>query len=435
MSEEFSPTKVRNKQLRWGAIGVAIIFFLAYLWIGASDGGKPTEEAAKIKNININAPGAQIDDKEAWRGLADAQLRAMEQKIAELQETNKNKAPGQYNPPRLTAIPDAPFKAQANEPALGEDKAYRQTEAARVNDLNQQNRRDAILPPPPPTSQPRASGQGQLPVQEIVPTPRRIVTEAIKRPLDEQLKAGGAGASIKTDTERKKVGSFLPAGAFARATLLMGMDAPTGGQSQNNAQPVLLHVIDNATLPNHFRYQAKDCFIIGSGFGDLSSERAYIRTETLSCVLKDGTALEVPLKGHVAGEDGKVGLRGRLVSKQGQVLANALLSSVVAGIGQVFQQSAATQSVSPLGSINSVTPGKAFEAGAGAGVGNAMNRLAQYYIQTAEKMFPVIEIDAGRMVEVIITKGMTLAESAGDEDGQYNEISKRNQRVFRNDEY
>ena len=32
------------------------------------------------------------------------------------------------------------------------------------------------------------------------------------------------------------------------------------------------------------------------------------------------------VKGYVAGEDGKAGMRGRLVSKQGQILANALLA-------------------------------------------------------------------------------------------------------------
>jgi conjugal transfer pilus assembly protein TraB len=201
---------------------------------------------------------------------------------------------------------------------------------------------------------------------------------------------------------------YIPSGAFTRAILLGGLDAPTGGQSQRNPQPVLLRLVDNAVLPNHFRSRIKECFVVGAGYGDVSSERAYIRTESLSCVTRDGTAIDVPIKGYVAGEDGKAGMRGRLVSKQGQLLANALLAGVASGIGQAFQQSSTTMSVSPLGATSTVDPGKQFEAGFGTGVGKALDRLAQYYISLAEKVFPVIEIDAGRTVDVVITQGISL---------------------------
>ena len=37
-----------------------------------------------------------------------------------------------------------------------------------------------------------------------------------------------------------------------------------------------------------------------------------------------------------------------------------------------------------------------------------MDRLAQYYISLAEKTFPVIEVDAGRSVDVVLTEGVAL---------------------------
>ena len=46
---------------------------------------------------------------------------------------------------------------------------------------------------------------------------------------------------------------YIPSGTFARALLLGGLDAPTGGQAQRNPQPVLLRLMDNAVLPNQFR--------------------------------------------------------------------------------------------------------------------------------------------------------------------------------------
>ena len=132
----------------------------------------------------------------------------------------------------------------------------------------------------------------------------------------------------------------------------------------------------------------------------------------------------------VVGEDGKAGMRGRLVSKQGQVLANALLAGIGAGIGQAFQQSATTVSTNPLGSIGTVDPGKQFQAGVGTGVGKALDRLSQYYITLAEKMFPIIEVDAGRTVDVVFTKGFSLdTDSAGGEPDTYTDIWRRGREV------
>src|SRR3989304_3626567 len=121
-----------------------------------------------------------------------------------------------------------------------------------------------------------------------------------------------AKASKPTNPPARDSRRYIPSGAFTRAILLGGLDAPTGGQAQRNPQPVLLRLVDNAVLPNHFRSRIKECFVIGAGYGDMSSERAYIRTESLSCVTRDGTAIDVPIKGYVAGEDGKAGMRGRL---------------------------------------------------------------------------------------------------------------------------
>ena len=198
--------------------------------------------------------------------------------------------------------------------------------------------------------------------------------------------------------------------SFPRGELLGGLDAPTGGQSQSNPHPVLIRLSDNAILPNRARADVKECFVIAAGYGDISSERAYLRTENLSCVRNDNSTLEVKIQGSVYGEDGKVGLRGRLVTKQGQMLANALRAGIVGGIGQGFSQSGSSVSTSALGTIatTSGSTREQIEHGIGGGVGRALDRLSQYYIKLAEQTFPIIEIDAGRQVDVVITKGVRI---------------------------
>ena len=210
-----------------------------------------------------------------------------------------------------------------------------------------------------------------------------------------------------------------------------------GGQAQRNPQPVLLRLADLAVLPNRFRANVKECFVVGAGYGDVSSERAYIRTEALSCVTRDGRALDIPVKGYVAGEDGKAGMRGRLVSKQGQILANALLAGVASGIGHAFQMNATTLSVSPLGATGTVDPDKQLQAGLGTGVGKALDRLAQYYISLTEKVFPVIEIDAGRTVDVVITQGISLQgplDAAAEDRETFPQLTERTRTLRRNND-
>ena len=145
----------------------------------------------------------------------------------------------------------------------------------------------------------------------------------------ETAKATATGATASTTNnatpgspstaDTRTVSTFLPV-SFTRGTLLGGLDAPTGGQAQSNPHPVLIRLSDNSVLPNRFRGEYRDCFVIAAGYGDISSERAYLRTENLSCVRPDGATLEVKIQGSVYGEDGKVGMRGRLVTKQGQTL-------------------------------------------------------------------------------------------------------------------
>jgi conjugal transfer pilus assembly protein TraB len=207
--------------------------------------------------------------------------------------------------------------------------------------------------------------------------------------------------------------------------MLNGADAPTGGQAQSNPLPIALHVLDTANLANKYKLDIRDCRFVAAAWGDLSSERMMGRTDTLTCII-GGETVEMQVKGQIIGEDGKAGVRGRLVTKQGQVLANALLAGIASGIGKAFQQSATTTSTSALGATSTIQPGDVGRAAIGSGVGNAGTALEQYYLKAADKLFPVIETDGGRTVEVLITKGAVYNGRAANIGNNYRGLLKRN---------
>lgn len=206
--------------------------------------------------------------------------------------------------------------------------------------------------------------------------------------------------------------SYIPSGTFFRSVLLGGVDAPTGGEAQNaSPHPVLMRVTDFAQMPNQFKYNFRECFVTGQAYGDISAERAYIRLQNLSCVGTDGRAIDMPVRGYVAGEDGKTGVRGSVVTKQGQVLANALFAGILSGLGQGVSQSFNVTNDTPFGTTTSVGGANQYKAGIATGVGNAADRLAQYYIKLADKVFPVVEINAGRTVDIVLTQGIEIDTS------------------------
>ncbi|WP_461830009.1 TraB/VirB10 family protein [Aquifex sp.] len=271
---------------------------------------------------------------------------------------------------------------------------------------------------PPPVSQ---VPQPQQPIQPISPPPPpppppekpRVkvlenLIEVVKPPKDEKRE------ELKEEKKEVSKKVIIPKGSFVKAVLLSGLDAPAGGKAISNPHPVLLKITDKAILPNFWKVDIKDCFFLGFGYGDLSSERAYIRIENLSCVKEDGSVVEKKVEGFVAGEDGKEGLRGRVVTRQGALLARALVAGFLEGISQAFAQSNTSVIVSPQGALTTVKPSQVFSVGISGGFAKAAEKLADFYMKLATQMFPVIEINAGRKVDVVFLSSVSFG---GEDEG------------------
>lgn len=101
------------------------------------------------------------------------------------------------------------------------------------------------------------------------------------------------------------VEDYLPAGSFVRGRLLTGVYASTGAGAASQPLPMVIRLEDTAVLPNAWRSQVTACHVTASATGDLSSERAFVRLDRLSCVGKKGEALDVRVSGYAVGEVAK----------------------------------------------------------------------------------------------------------------------------------
>lgn len=225
----------------------------------------------------------------------------------------------------------------------------------------------------------------------------------IERPVRRVGDAPIAANRARHEAER----TYLPAGSFARATVLSGVTAPTGGNAAQNPMPLLLEVTHFANLPNDFKANVRRCFVTANATGDISSERVLVRLDRLSCMNKAGRAVDVRVQGYVTGEDGKAGVRARLVTRSGQAIASALFTGAISGLGKAVSLSAQRTTTYTSGAVGSSVD-NAWAAGIGEGVDSAMDRIVNYYLKLADKIFPVLELDSGREVDIVLAQGLSI---------------------------
>ncbi|KRW83738.1 TrbI/VirB10 family protein [Marinobacter sp. P4B1] len=218
--------------------------------------------------------------------------------------------------------------------------------------------------------------------------------------------------SKTADRDSRRTPQYLPAGSIISGVLVTGLDAPTNQETRAEPHPALIRIKHDTIMPNFYTSDFSECFALVSGYGEMSSERAYLRSEVLSCIDNDGVAVEVPLKSFAVGEDGSAGVRGKLVNREGKLIAQSLLAGTLSAMSRAFGSTPIPQIVTnDTGGVQPFQQNLSSDAlqSAGArGVGEALDRIADYYIDLADQIFPVLEIKAGREIDLVLTSGIEI---------------------------
>jgi conjugal transfer pilus assembly protein TraB len=197
----------------------------------------------------------------------------------------------------------------------------------------------------------------------------------------------------------------LPAGSFVRGRLLTGLFATTHA---GGALPALFAVREAFTGPNQTAIPLQGCLALGKAQADLASLRAIVQLTTLACVWPDGRTFEQAVAGYVTGRDGTLGLPGRLEQRAGAYLGRTFLASLVAGAAEAFAQAERTTQVTPLGGSLSTVTGDTGKFAAFSALSTASARVADFYLAQAEQLLPVVWVESGQEVQLILQQGVTL---------------------------
>jgi conjugal transfer pilus assembly protein TraB len=210
-----------------------------------------------------------------------------------------------------------------------------------------------------------------------------------------------------------KTSEYVPAGAYAQAVIISGVDASVGAAAQSDPRPVLLRIKGPAVSSiydgNSQETDLKGCLITGAASGDLSSEKVYVKLVNMTCSKSEDLVYETAVKGYVAGQ-GKSGVRGNVISRAGDIVTKSFLAGLIGGLGQGLSAKVAP----PLNFSNGLTTQGTMSTedvakkGLGQGISSSGDRLANYFITRAEQYQPVVSIPSGIDVEVVFVEGFHL---------------------------
>ncbi len=392
--------------------GIAIVGFLALLILGMylsdPNAGKKSmleikkEQEKEAKNNFRTNSGASPE--ETWVSRSEERFASLSQEntllkrdIGEMKRMLKSL--GAKDSEESNGRSDSSENA-STESGTKKAQVLPIPNGTRINSQPEKNVTDMITRKAlPPVPQRRNNTNGRLGTSSQNQPNNTIYEVSL---VDE--KKGGESTKEKL----KHISSFIPAGSFSKVVLMNGINAPTGGQASQNPVPVLMRVVDNGQLPNRFKSAIRNCHITGAATGDMASEIAHIRLEKMSCVLINGDVITSNVKGYVAGESGAAGFRGRVVERTGALIAKTLFSGIAGGLSKSIEQQYQTVSTSALGAVQSIDTDRVGQAGLANGAASSLEMLSQYYMDRANEIYPIIEINPKRIGEVVFLEGVEL---------------------------
>lgn len=379
VASESDPQEVRKKHLRVG-IGLFVLFIMSCVGILVLDSSAPENSTSTVQKEKIAANASGIKElakgasnEQTWTEIRGKEVDEIRTKQSEI-DTKQSE-----------------LESKVNNEKVSKDEVDKMIAELKSNLDREYN-------------------------QKLATT-----VEAIRAEFESKAPEGLLESKIiKQKKKIKKIGEYIPANSYAQAKLIAGVDAGVGISSEANPRQTLLRItgeVVSAGIGADFLKTDRliGCLLSAKAVGDISSEKAYLDGVLLTCAIDKHTAVEVPVKAYVTSH-AKSGIRGEVVSREGDMVLKSFLSGLASGFGNGVQQMSQPGFSMSGSGFSSSTP-KAqdiLRSGIGSGASNSGDALSQYFIKRAEQYQPVISIDEGIEVYVVFQEGFSLKDDEDD---------------------
>lgn len=265
--------------------------------------------------------------------------------------------------------------------------------------------------PPPPLEAGDFATPPPVQVGDVVTPPPLPDGEPVS-PRAQNTRQGPLVLDVAPRPTRQRV---LPVGSYVYGTVLTGAEAP--GRVD---LPLVIEVERAWAGPNRHRFawgsadqsvELVGCHIIASVRGNFATARADGEARRLSCVTRGGEAVELPLKGFLVDQDNTFGLRGEVFRRDGGAIAAAILASLVDGVGGALARSREVTQVVPGalgGGATATNVDGSVPYALGTGAASAARRVADWYLERASQLEPVVAVGSGLPVWIVLLEPAPL---------------------------
>src|ERR1700722_12266668 len=270
---------VLKKQKKLLSAFVLVLLFLSVLVFHALSDDNQTTSLPSLAKPSL--PGDTINPQEIWLTRIENDNKLMAQKISYLEtlvlETKKNETENKNLQEEIVKLKNE-LKEVADSSKTAPPKREPMIPAPIADVLIAQKPIHNTLQKPiynifSPTSEPFVPASS---IQEIE-QPRFVLREVTM------------GKSKRTISH---VDHEIPSGTTVKALLVSSIDAACGVFSNSDPQPVKLRILDDGHLPKEVVAKLRGGLIIASAYGDISTERVYMRIERLTKVEPNGEFIE-----------------------------------------------------------------------------------------------------------------------------------------------
>jgi len=385
----------KRKKLLMGVVGgfLALVFIM-YLF--SSDGeqrtkGREQKHEPTHSEVEIKSIKDEISEDAIWRHQMKLENQLREKTLNKrLDKTNQS----------LESLSGAieSIREKSSNPLIGALGPALNSEDEQGGQNSHDDRRDPFM------------GGGEYRQESLMAPTLMAPTPIIRHHLN--LKSA---PNLKPEARIfRTTDTIIPATTFVKAVLLSGVDASTAIQSSADPVPVTIRLRDDGHIPRKLRSDLKGCHVLGAAKGNLSSERVHIRLEKLVCTeVRTKEIIETDVSGYVVGPDGKNGIRGEVISQEGRYLGRAAVGGILSGFASVLnpQNAFSLGPQSLIGEVPKQGKSDLFKKGLSGSVSSSSDRLAQYYIDRAEQIQPVISVPGGVDVEIVFTASVDIGSS------------------------
>lgn len=213
---------------------------------------------------------------------------------------------------------------------------------------------------------------------------------------------------------------YVPPNAYVNARLVVSVDAPIGETSQSDPKAAQFIITGKAkhvqTGREIVETDLEGCLVNGSAQGELSSERVSIKLHMMTCPMGGDRVSVSQVEGY-ATHLGKNGIRGTVVTREGDLVTKAIMAGTLEGLGRTAGQVSRGSIGTGAGGIVTETPsaGDIAVGSLGGGLEGGANVWSQYLLERAKAYEPVVSLPTGIEVELVFISGTLVrpADTAG----------------------